>query len=170
MDITQFILDDHHEQRRLFALIDEADRTDTATLGTLWGRLSAFLEVHAEAEERWFYPDLLRLGHGAGDKADSVDETDDAIKDHNEIRDAIAEVAGKPVGSDAWFDAVGKANKANSEHMGEEEREGLTDFRRNAGLQKRHDLAVAFITFEARNIMGVTPVDKDPKAYIAANR
>jgi hypothetical protein len=50
--------------------------------------------------------------------------------------------------------------------MAEEEREGLTDFRRLAGLQQRHDLAVAFAAFQARNFAGVAPVDKDPETYI----
>jgi hypothetical protein len=51
--------------------------------------------------------------------------------------------------------------------MAEEEREGLTDFRRIAGLQRRHDLAVAFATFQARNYAGVPPVDKDPETYVS---
>jgi hypothetical protein len=51
--------------------------------------------------------------------------------------------------------------------MGEEEREGLTDFRRLAGLQQRHDLAVAFAAYEARNFAGVVPVDKDPASYVS---
>jgi hypothetical protein len=51
--------------------------------------------------------------------------------------------------------------------MAEEERDGLTDFRRLAGLQQRHDLAVAFAAYEARNVTGVVPVDKDPAAYIS---
>jgi hypothetical protein len=50
--------------------------------------------------------------------------------------------------------------------MAEEEREGLTDFRRLAGLQRRHDLAVAFAAYEARNYAGVPAVDKDPEAYV----
>ncbi len=58
------------------------------------------------------------------------------------------------------------ANLANSDHMGEEEREGLTDFRRYASLQLRHDLAVAFAAYEARHYQGVEPVDKDPAAYV----
>ena len=53
--------------------------------------------------------------------------------------------------------------------MAEEEREALTDFRRHADLQLRHDLAVKFAAYEARNVMGVKPVDKDAKAYIEAN-
>jgi hypothetical protein len=50
--------------------------------------------------------------------------------------------------------------------MAEEEREGLTDFRRRAGLQLRHTLAVAFAAFEARHFAGVPAVDKDPEAYV----
>ena len=170
MDITQLILDDHHEQRRLFAILEEVERSNTEALAAIWARLSAFLEVHAEAEERHFYPTLLKIGTGAGGKPNADAETKDAIKDHNEIRDAVAQVAQHRVGSDGWYAAVAAANKANSEHMGEEEREGLADFRDNAEVQLRHDLAVVFATFEARHFSGVRPVDKDPQAYVEANK
>ena len=169
MDITQLILDDHHEQRRLFSILDQIDRGDTRTLGALWARLSAFLEIHAEAEERIFYPALLRVGKGAGGKADAKDETEHAIRDHNKIRDAVAAVGKHPVGSPGWFTAVAAANKENGDHMAEEEREGLTDFRRTAALNTRHDLAVKFAAFEAIHFIGVDAVDKDPKAYVEAH-
>ena len=167
MDITQLILDDHHEQRRLFAMLDEIDGSDKRTLEALWGRLCAFLEVHAEAEERIFYPALLKVGEGAGGKADAEDETEHAIRDHNKIRDAVAAVAKHKVGTPAWYAAVAAANKENGDHMAEEEREGLTDFRRTADKDTRHRLAVDFAAFEARHFEGVKPVQKDPKAYIA---
>ncbi|MGI9158051.1 MAG: hemerythrin domain-containing protein [Marmoricola sp.] len=166
MDITQLILDDHHEQRRLFAILDQIDRTDTDALNAMWARLAAFLDVHAEAEEQLFYPEVLRLGKGAGDKDNAADETEDAISDHNDIRDAVAAVADHEVGNDGWYDAVAAANEANGDHMAEEEREALTDFRRNASLQLRHDLAVSFAAFEADHVTGVKPVDKDPQDYI----
>ncbi|MGH3168259.1 MAG: hemerythrin domain-containing protein [Trebonia sp.] len=167
MDITQLILDDHHEQRRLFAILEQINRSDTGALSAVWGRLAAFLEVHAAAEEAIFYPVLLKVGIAARRRAGVEDETLDAIHDHNEIRDAVAEVARHSVGSDAWYAAVAGANLANGDHMAEEEREGLTDFRRLAGLQPRHDLAVAFAAYEATNITGVRPVDKDPAAYVS---
>ena len=66
MDITQLILDDHHEQRRRFALLEQVDRADTETLRAVWGRLAAFLELHAAAEEEIFYPELLRVGVSTG--------------------------------------------------------------------------------------------------------
>ena len=166
MDITQLILDDHHEQRRLFAILEQVDRSDTETLGALWNRLAAFLELHAAAEEEIFYPALLRVGIQARRAGTAEDETLDAIADHNDIRDAVMSVPGHPVGSDEWYAGVAAANLANSEHMGEEEREGLTDFRRLASLQLRHDLAVAFVAYEAKHYTGVPPVDKDPAGYV----
>lgn len=166
MDITQLILDDHHEQRRLFAIVEQVGRSDTGALSAVWARLGSFLELHAAAEEAIFYPALLEAGLAAGQQAGAEGETLDAIRDHNDIRDAVAQVAQHRVGSDGWFAAVATANLANSDHMAEEEREGLTDFRRLAGLQQRHDLAVAFAAFQARNFAGVPAVDKDPERYV----
>jgi Hemerythrin HHE cation binding domain len=166
VDITQLILDDHHEQRRRFAILEQVGRADAGTLGEVWARLSAFLEVHAAAEEEIFYPELLRVGQRAGRIGPTEAETLDAISDHNDIRDTIAAVAGHEVGSDGWYAAVAAVNAANGDHMAEEEREGLTDFRREARLQLRHDLAVAFAAFEARHFAGVRPVDRDPAAYV----
>jgi hypothetical protein len=167
VDITQLVLDDHHEQRRLFAILEQIDRSDTGALSAVWGRLAAFLEVHAAAEEAIFYPALLQVGIAARRRAGVEDETLDAIGDHNEIRDAVVAVARHSAGSDDWYAAVAQANLANSDHMAEEEREGLTDFRRLAGLQERHSLAVAFAAYEARNVAGVEPVDKDPAEYVS---
>ena len=169
MDITQLILDDHHEQRRLFAILEQVEQAEPGVLEAVWARLSAFLEVHAAAEEEIFYPELLRVGIGAGGAsaaASAEEETLDAIGDHNDIRDAIVAVAGHQVGSTGWYAAIAAVNLANGDHMAEEEREGLTDFRRRAGLQLRHDLAVAFVAFEARHFAGVPVVDKDPEVYV----
>jgi hypothetical protein len=166
VDITQLILDDHHEQRRQFAMLEQIDPADTGTLSALWSRLAAFLELHAAAEEAIFYPELLKVDKLAGRLGSGEAETLDAIGDHNEIRDAVVAVGPHDVGSSDWFAAVAAANKANGDHMAEEEREGLTDFRRYASLQLRHDLAVAFAAYEARHYQGVEPVDKDPAAYV----
>jgi len=166
VDITQLILDDHFEQRRLFAMIEQAEGAGPGVLELLWGRLSAFLEVHAQAEEEIFYPELLKIGLITGQARDTEAETLDAIGDHNEIRDTIAAVAGHETGSPGWLAAIEAVNKANGDHMAEEEREGLTDFRRAADLRLRHELAVAFAAFEARHFAGVLPVDKDPAAYV----
>ena len=50
--------------------------------------------------------------------------------------------------------------------MAEEERQGLTDFRRHAPLAERHALGIRFAAFEADHLLGVKPVDKDPKQWV----
>lgn len=170
MDITQVVLDDHAEQRRLFSMLEQigSDRKDA--LSAVWHRLSTLLDTHAEAEEQIFYPVLLRLTRGPSSEHDPADETKDAIHDHNDIRDAVTAVAQHEVGSEDWMRAVAAANKGNSDHMAEEEREGLTDVREQVGLDERHELAVRFVAFEFDHLSGVQPVDKDPDQYVADNR
>ena len=101
-DITSLIMDDHEWFRRQFALLDDA--TSTEDLEAVWTPLATRLDTHAEAEETIFYPVLLALG-----KQDPEEETDDAIRDHNKIRDAVAEAAKHRVGTQVWFEAVGRA-------------------------------------------------------------
>ena len=123
MDVTELILHQHAEQRRMFAMLDEIPRDDTETLGAVWKRLVILLETHAEAEELFVYPLLLRVGVGQADADDVEEEVEDAIKDHNEIRDGIRRAAQEDVGGDAWWEAVIDCRVANSDHMAEEERQ-----------------------------------------------
>ena len=98
------------------------------------------------------------------------EETEDAIGDHNDIRDAVARANDEQPGTDAWWTAVIDARLANSDHMAEEEREDLADFRRHADLTTRHDLAVKFLVFEAKHAGGIDSSDKDPERYVAENQ
>ncbi len=164
MDITELILEDHHRQRQAFARLDDIDRSDTKSLRLVWEQLADFLEVHAAAEEEVFYPALL--AHGDPDR----EETKDAVKDHNEIRDAIAEAARQPVGSDAWWKAVGESRTANTDHMGEEEDDGLRDFRRHASLDLRDELGKKFDAAKNPRVADeLDQSDKNPDAYVEAN-
>jgi hypothetical protein len=164
MDITELILFQHHEQSRAFAALDDFARDDPERLAAVWSRLEAQLEVHADAEERFFYPRFLAIATGKSVES----EVKDAIKDHNEIRDGIRKVRRHQPGSDEWWAAVEETREANSDHMAEEEREDLRDFRRNADLQTRHDIALEFITYESQHAAGVALRDRDPDAYVRA--
>jgi hypothetical protein len=170
VDVTEVILHQHGEQRRMFAMLEEWPRDDEAGLAAVWERLEILLEVHAEAEERFFYPALVRLGRGAGDADSMEEEVTDAIKDHNEIREAVRSVRRCKAGSDKWWAAVTAANVANSDHMAEEERQDLTDFREQASLQLRHALAVRLLRYEVEHwARGITPEDKSPKGFVEAH-
>lgn len=163
-DITALILDDHEWFRRQFASLDDADGGDG--LATIWTPLATRLDAHAEMEEQIFYPALLAKADEDGE------ETDDAIRDHNKIRDAVAESRKHDVGSDAWWTAVGQAREENDDHMAEEEREGLADFRHNATDDLRDKLGKQWLELYAQHPggRGMDSADKDPDDYIEEHR
>ncbi len=164
-DVTDVIQRDHEWFRAQFAALDELrgqDPVDEQELRQVWQGLADRLDVHAVAEERIFYPQLLVRGENP------EDETLDAIGDHNDIRDATHAAHRERVGSPAWWDAVETARVANDEHMAEEEREGLADFRRNAAQGLRESLGRQFAEFmrDHPTPAGLDTADQDPQAYV----
>ena len=169
MDITDVILRQHDEQRRMFSALEEWPRDDHEGLDAVWKRLEILLEVHAEAEERYFYPELLRLGTGGAD-AESVDEeVEDAIHDHNKIREAVRDAAAQEPASPEWWEAVGRARTENSKHIGEEEREALPDMRLNADTALLDELGLRWLEYRAEHerVPDVPAENKDADEYIA---
>ncbi|MGB8382548.1 MAG: hypothetical protein WCG47_15110 [Dermatophilaceae bacterium] len=69
------------------------------------------------------------------------DEVEDAVQDHNEIRAAIRKVGRSEPGSGAWWQAVIECRVANNDHLAEEERQDLADFRPHSSLELRHQIA-----------------------------
>lgn len=164
-DILELILDDHERFRRSFSELDElAVNNDPAELSEIWEPLAALLDVHAIAEEEIFYPQLLRKSN------DAEDETLDAIGDHNDIRDGIHEANLHPVGGQAWWEAVRQTRLANDEHLAEEERDALADFRKHASNELREQLGRRFREFKAAHPdpRRLDTSDKDPEGYVEA--
>lgn len=164
LDVTELILEDHERLRRRFAGLDDAP--DNEALGVLWDELADLLIVHAECEESVFYPSLLKKGG-----EESGEETEDAIEDHDKIKDAVREAGQHPVGSDPWWKAVREAGYENSDHLAEEERDVIPDFRQHASDGLRAQLAVAWTKGrrDHQPLQGVDAKDHDPKEYIEAN-
>ncbi len=162
--VTDLIRADHAWFRSHFAELENA-RDDVAGLAPRWTALSDRLELHAAAEETLFYPRLLK------DDADSVDDTKDAIKDHNEIRDAIADAGKHEVGDTGWWKGVRDAERANEEHMEEEEEGPLPEFDSAASAEEQAEIAAAFSAFETDHagLRGIKVEDKDPDEYVAEN-
>ena len=169
-DITALILDDHDTFRRGFAALDALQSPDvvdddlSAKLDAIWKPLADLLDVHAVAEEQIFYPVLLRKG----DEGDAVDETLDAVGDHNDIRDAAHAAAQHRPGSAEWWAAVNRTREANTHHMGEEEDEAMPDFRRNTTQAQRVALGRQFAEFKASHTAhDLDTSDQDPERYVA---
>jgi hypothetical protein len=165
-DITMLILTDHEWFREQFAKLDDLQAQTPANRGALdrvWRPLADKLDVHAYIEEKIFYPQLLKRG-----TEDPEGETLDAIGDHNEIRDGVRDANAAGAGTDAWWAAVGRTRLANDDHMGEEERQGLSDFRRNAPVGLREALGRQYGEFMAQHptTKGLLITDRDPKRYV----
>ncbi len=163
-DITEMILDDHDWFRRRFLqLAGLHERPDEAA--KVWDELARHLEVHASAEEQHFYPSMAR-------RADDEDAsaTEDAIGDHDEIRDASRKAYAAEVGSQQWWDAIDECDKANNHHMAEEERDDLAPFVRATSLALRQELGAKFEQFKVEHAggAGLDFQDKDPQAYVEA--
>ena len=162
--VTDVIRTDHNWFRAQFAAVRKA-RDDTDTLARLWADLSAQLEVHAAAEETLFYPRLLK------DDRDAVEDTEDAIRDHNDIRDGIRDAGEHAIGDTGWWQGVDATDKANTEHMEEEEAGPLQEFDTAASAGEQAELAASFAAFERDHagLRGITVEDKDPERYIEEN-
>ena len=165
-DITMQILNDHNWFREQFARLDylqARESTEPDALERVWRPLADKLDVHAYIEEKIFYPQLLQRGVD-----DPEGETLDAIGDHNDIRDGVREADAATIGTDEWWAAVGRTREANDEHMGEEEREGLSDFRRHAPAGLREALGAQYAEFMAEHptTKGLAIVDRDPQGYV----
>jgi hypothetical protein len=163
-DVTELILEAHTVLRGQFvALWDLRPGGETETIAAVWQPLADLLELHAKAEEEIVYPVLLKRG---GDEAN--DETDDAIGDHNDIRDGIRAAASTDMGSDDWWEAVMACRKANDEHLAEEERDVIPDFREHSDEDLRSSLGVTWVAFHAehRGARGISGDNVNPGAYI----
>jgi hypothetical protein len=165
-DITMLILDDHNWFREQFAKLDDLQAqtsVDRRALDRVWRPLADKLDVHAYIEENIFYPQLLTRG---SDEAEG--ETLDAIGDHNSIRDGVRDADATSTATDEWWAAVGRARVANDDHMAEEEREGLADFRRHAPIGLREALGRQYREFMEQHptTRGLEIVDRDPQDYV----
>jgi hypothetical protein len=165
-DITKLILADHEWFREQFAKLDDLQAQELinhAALERVWRPLADKLDVHAYIEERIFYPQLLKRGAD-----DPEGETLDAIGDHNDIRDGVRAANAAEVGTEQWWAAVANTRLANDDHMSEEERQGLSDFRRHAPIGLREALGRQYSEFMAEHptTKGLPITDRDPQRYV----
>ena len=159
-EITALVMSEHEAFRRAFADLEQAEDQ-----GAAWEALANRLEVHAVAEERLFYPVL------ADEADDGVDDGKTAVREHNDIRHAVRDVAGHEVGSTSWWDAVATAQQVNGDHMAEEEREFIPTFKESVDADRRDELGMEWLKLhdEHDDAQGLSGEDADPQAVVDAD-
>ncbi len=112
MTIYEAIRRDHDVQRSLLAQLVETSG-DTYLRDQLFKKLKTELQVHAEAEERYFYVPLI--------KSDMTQEmARHGIAEHHEIDELIGRLEDTPYDSPGWL-AICKSLKEQVEHHLEDE-------------------------------------------------
>ena len=129
-EIGELIVTEHARILRLFRALDDlARRGDPAVarprLAQIWARLASLLEVHTRAEEEICFPPMFSSG------ACTLAFMETAIADHDDIREAVAETRVLDAGSAQWWQLIGTAQAACTEHFAGEERGPLTQFCRS---------------------------------------
>ncbi len=160
-EITALVLAEHDVIRREFEALEGVSAPDQ--LERAWRALAARLEVHAVGEEELFYPLLARAAQ------DAVQDSVEAVHDHNEIRAAVRAVDEHETGSQSWQEAVRAAREVNGDHMAEEERDFLPEFRDSVDAQRREDLGMRWLEFHDRHEdgEGLSGEDADPQEVVA---
>ena len=110
MDALTMLKQQHREVDELFDRIQECTGDECITL---LGKLSEKLTVHAELEERHFYPFARRMG--------IQDMVDHSLQEHAEVKQLIAEILQLKRHDPRIMDDVKKLMSAVQAHVREEE-------------------------------------------------
>jgi len=112
MNIFEALRNDHDIQRDLLKNLVETSG-DNEKRDKIFKNLKAELEIHADAEERYFYKPLI-------DSDNTQEKARHSIAEHHEIDELIEELEKKQYSSSAWL-KVAKTLKEKVEHHLEEE-------------------------------------------------
>jgi hemerythrin superfamily protein len=136
-DVLERILEDH----RLFEdLLRLARRTDTDRAAAREA-LAEVLVAHARSEEEEVYPTLRK------DRAITEHEEEHGEEEHAEILEALlAFLAVAGTDTDAYDDALEELATVVNHHSNEEEQTILNPARDDESLERREELAVAWLT------------------------
>jgi hypothetical protein len=147
-DVIELIMAEHRRIRRLCEALDDAARWSGETgpawvLTSVWQRLAILLDAHTRAEEEICYLPMFgsRLGTAA--------LRQQAVADHDEIREAISEACLQPAGSRLWWGAVRAVLDTTAEHLDREENGPLADCLPRLTINQRRELGRQWSAFMA---------------------
>jgi hemerythrin-like domain-containing protein len=115
MDLFQLIRQDHLKAKRLFERLAETSG-GTQSRPRLFAELKHELELHAEVEEKYFYPALR-----SHDEAKDLIE--EALAEHGDVKAALQSLDQADKESGNWTDQLEELQEDIEHHVEEEETE-----------------------------------------------
>lgn len=133
MDIYKAIQKDHSTQRTLCDKIVQTSG-DSKERRELWRELKKELQVHAVAEERYFYKPLITTDKMQEDARHGMAE-------HHEMDELIRELDKTDMSSPHWLPTVVKLKEKVEHHLKDEENEFFAKARNVYDEKKAQSLA-----------------------------
>lgn len=115
MNIFEALRKDHDKQRSLLKELVETSG-DTEKRNEIFKNLKTELEIHADAEERYFYKPLI-------DSDKTQDKARHGIAEHHEIDELVEELEETEYSSSAWLKVAKNLQEKVEHHLDEEEHE-----------------------------------------------
>jgi len=133
MDVFELLKTDHEKVSAIFQQLEPTSEADTAQRQTLFAQLKRELDLHAHIEETLFYPRLKQA-------AETHDITIEAIEEHQEVKDLLAELQHTPPDDESWGDLLLELKENVEHHVEEEENEMFPQAREVLSQQEINEI------------------------------
>jgi hemerythrin superfamily protein len=152
-DAIELLTADHREVEQLFTVYENSGNdpelaTDTA------GRIVRELSIHAVIEEMVLYPAIRKMVEGGEEMADH------GIEEHQELKEMLASVDGKPGDDPEVRETMGKVKETVSDHVSDEEGEMFPALKRSVKEDKL--MAMGEAMAKAKKLAPTHPHPKAP--------
>lgn len=116
MDIFALLIEDHEKAKAMFTTIKGTSEKQVKERELLFAELNLELSVHMEAEEKFFYPEIL-----PEDK--THDKSMEAFEEHKVAKALLKELESGPKGTEEWTAKFKVLYENIEHHVKEEERD-----------------------------------------------
>ena len=117
MDVYKLLKDDHHKVGSIFKELEDTTERALKTREHLFAKLKMELTLHAEAEEKFFYPRIE-------EPEVTRDLTLESYEEHKVVKRLLAELDTDAKNTEQWAAKL-KVLRENVEHHVEEEEDEL---------------------------------------------
>ncbi|WP_420592883.1 hemerythrin domain-containing protein [Robiginitalea biformata] len=143
MNIYEAIRQDHDLQRSLLDQLLETSG-DTSTRRTIFAKLKKELQVHADAEERFFYVPLI--------KKDATQEmARHGVAEHHEIDELVERMEETPFDSPGWLTLCKSLQEQVEHHLADEEKQFFQVSGKVLTESQKTGLAEEYSTYVEKN-------------------